>query len=92
MTMAGRCEVGDVLGIVDGDFVEIGRDVTAVAAAVAARLLAAGGELLTVVLGADVPDDLAAALTERVRRHPGAVEVQVLHGGQPRYPVLLGAE
>ena len=26
MTMAGRCEVGDVLGLVDGDFVEIGDD------------------------------------------------------------------
>ena len=24
MTMAGRCDVGDVLGLVDGDFVEIG--------------------------------------------------------------------
>ncbi|CAA9337241.1 MAG: Dihydroxyacetone kinase-like protein, phosphatase domain / Dihydroxyacetone kinase-like protein, kinase domain, partial [uncultured Friedmanniella sp.] len=92
MTMAGRCEVGDVLGVVDGDFVEIGDDVTAVATRVAGRLLASGGELLTVVLGADAPGGLAAALTAWVRRHPGAVEVQVLDGCQPRYPVLLGAE
>ncbi|GAA1822587.1 DAK2 domain-containing protein [Microlunatus capsulatus] len=92
MTMAGRCEVGDVLGVVDGDFVEIGDDVTAVATRVAARLLAPGGELLTVVLGAEAPAGLAEALTAWARRLPGAVEVQVLDGGQPRYPVLLGAE
>ena len=85
-------EVGDVLGVVDGDFVEIGDDVTAVATRVAARLLAPGGELLTVVLGAEAPAGLAEALTTWARRLPGAVEVQVLDGGQPRYPVLLGAE
>ncbi|HEY5787476.1 MAG TPA: DAK2 domain-containing protein, partial [Microlunatus sp.] len=31
MTMAGRCEVGDVLGLVDGDFVERGDDLIEVA-------------------------------------------------------------
>jgi DAK2 domain fusion protein YloV len=92
MTMAGRCEIGDVLGVVDGDFVEIGRDVTEVAGRIAGRLLAAGGELLTVVLGAEAPAGLVDALAARVRRHPGAVEVQVIDGGQVRYPVLLGSE
>ena len=92
MTMAGRCEVGDVLGVVDGDFVEIGRDVNSVAGRVAGRLLAVGGELLTVVLGAEAPPGLVEAVTARVRRHPSAVEVQVIDGGQPRYPVLLGLE
>ena len=38
MTMAGRCEVGDVLGLLDGDFVEIGDSVTEVAERVIARL------------------------------------------------------
>ena len=92
MTMAGRCEVGDVLGVVDGDFVEIGRDVTSVAGRIAGRLLAVGGELLTVVLGADAPAGLVEALHARARRHPSAVEVQVIDGGQVRYPVLLGSE
>ncbi len=92
MTMAGRCEVGDVLGIVDGDFLLVGDDVGAVAIQVAERLLAPGGELLTVVLGADAPPDLADTLTGWGSRHPGALDVQVLDGGQPRYLVLLGAE
>jgi DAK2 domain fusion protein YloV len=92
LTVAGRCEVGDVLGVVDGDPVEIGSDLTAVATRVAARLLASGGELLTLVLGAGAPATLPDALAAWLRERPGAVEVQVLDGGQPRYPVLLGAE
>lgn len=92
MTMAGRCDVGDVLGVVDGDFVEIGGSVVEVAGRVADLLLGTGGELLTVVLGAEAPAGLAASLTARARRHPNAVGVQVLDGGQPRYPVLMGAE
>ena len=91
-TGAAPCDVGDVLGLVDGECVEVGEDVAAVAARVAERLLTAGGELLTVVLGADAPAGLAGTLTDAVGRHPRAVEVQVLDGGQPRHPVLLGAE
>ena len=53
MTMAGRCETGDVLGLVEGDFVEIGDSVPEVAWSVVQRLLTAGGELLTLVGGAD---------------------------------------
>ncbi len=92
MTMTGRCEVGEVLGVVDGDFVLLGDDVGAVALQVAERLLAPGGELLTVVLGADAPPDLADTINGWASRRPGWLEVQVVDGGQPRYPVLLGAE
>ena len=83
---------GDVLGVVDGDFVEIGTDVTEVAVRVTARLLAAGGELLTVVLGAEAPPGLPDVLAAEARRRSGPVEVQVVEGGQLRYPVLLGSE
>jgi dihydroxyacetone kinase-like predicted kinase len=62
------------------------------AARVADRLLAGGGELLTVVLGAEAPAGLGDALTAHVaERHP-EVEVQVLDGGQPDALVLLGSE
>ena len=49
MTMAGPCRAGDVLGIVMGDFVEIGDSMADVAWAVVQRLLTPGGELLTLV-------------------------------------------
>ena len=62
-TMAGICQAGDVLGLVDGDVAVIGPDLTATAVAVLDRMLAAGGELVTLVLGAEAPG--------RRRRAPG---------------------
>ena len=59
---------------------------------VAERLLVAGGELLTLVRGIGADDDLLPALTARVRDWSRAVDVELLDGGQPRYPLLLGLE
>ncbi len=92
MTMAGRCEAGDVLGAVEGDFVEIGDSVNEVGWSVVRRLLSAGGELLTVICGAGADQALARDLHDRVRRHAPGVDVEVLDGGQPRYLLLLGLE
>ena len=92
MTMAGRCQPGDVLGAVEGDVVIIGTSLAEVAWQVVERLLAAGGELLTLVRGRDADDNLLPDLTARVRSWSRAVDVEVLDGGQPRYPLLLGLE
>ena len=92
MTMAGRCRAGDVLGVVMGDFVEIGDSVADVAWAVVERLLTPGGELLTLVPGAEVDDGLPEQLAERVRAAWPGVDVEVVDGGQARYPLLLGLE
>ena len=59
---------------------------------VAERLLVAGGELLTLVRGMDADDDLLPDLTARVRDWSRTIDVEVLDGGQPRYPLLLGLE
>jgi dihydroxyacetone kinase-like predicted kinase len=93
MTMAGPCEVGDVLGVIAGDFVEVGGDLFAVATAVLDRLLGGGGELVTIVAGAD---DAEGALATRCaayveEQHP-AVDVVVYDGGQERYPLLVSVE
>lgn len=92
MTMAGRCEVGDVLGAVEGDFIEIGRSPLEVSWVLLQRLLATGGELLTLVTGSEAPPELAAELTARVRTIDPGLEVEVLDGGQPRYLLLVGLE
>jgi hypothetical protein len=92
MTMAGPCRVGDVLGLVQGDFVEIGDSVVEVGWRVIERLLAAGGELLTLIGGADAE---TRALDELARRAVAAnrtLEVERLAGGQSRYLVLVGLE
>jgi DAK2 domain fusion protein YloV len=92
LTAVGRCHPGDVLGMVDGAVVAIGKDVGAVGAEVVARLLATGGELLTVIKGADGGAELAAAVEAAARQSWPDIEVSVIDGGQGTYPLLLGVE
>ncbi|MFG2515547.1 DAK2 domain-containing protein [Streptomyces sp. NPDC048584] len=91
-TMAGICQAGDVLGLVDGDVAVIGQDVTATAEAVLDRMLAAGGELVTLVLGDDAPEAVAAHLETRVREGYLAVDTVVYHGGRQGALLLIGVE
>ncbi|MGO4258826.1 DAK2 domain-containing protein [Marmoricola sp. RAF53] len=91
ITSAGPCEPGDVLGVLQGDFAVVGEDQFGVARDILQRLLAAGGELVTLVAGED-GDDLATRCAEWVEsEHPG-VDVLVYEGGQERYPLLLAVE
>jgi len=92
ITTAGVCQPGDVLGVVSGDFVEIGTDLLEVAMAVLARMLAIGGELVTVITGQDVPDGLSDSLLARVAEDHPQVDTVCYEGGQRRYPLLLGVE
>ena len=91
-TAAGRCEIGDALGLLDGEVVLIGSDVEQVAQDLLHRMLGGGGELVTVVLGADAAADAGIRLSTYLASSHPAVEVVLLHGGQPHYPFLLGVE
>ncbi|MFE5869949.1 DAK2 domain-containing protein [Streptomyces roseifaciens] len=91
-TMAGVCQAGDVLGLIDGDVAVIGSDLAATAATVLDRMLAAGGEMVTLVLGADVPDAVADGLERHVRGGHLAVDTVVYRGGQQAPPLLIGIE
>ncbi len=92
MTMAGPCRVGDTLGIVEGDFALVGGTLGDAAVDVVERLLAGGGELVTLVTGLDCTDDLVTRVSERLDRTRPEVELFVHAGGQPRYPLLIGVE
>ncbi len=91
MTMAGWCEPGDVLGVIAGDFAVVGAEATEVATEVLRRLLAGGGDLVTLVAGegADGLAEQAAAWVGETHPH---VDVVVYEGGQERYPLLLSVE
>ena len=91
MTTAGPCRTGDVLGVVHGDFAIVGEDLATVATAVLERLLAGGGELVTLVAGAD-SGDLAEHCEEWVGGTHPDVDVMVYDGGQDRYPLLMAVE
>jgi hypothetical protein len=44
------------------------------------------------ITGAEAPGELGGLLREYLAQRWPFVEVQVLHGGQPRYPLLVGVE
>ncbi|WP_130797662.1 DAK2 domain-containing protein [Streptomyces otsuchiensis] len=90
-TSAGICQAGDVLGLIDSDVAVIGADITDVATAVVERMLSAGGELVTLVVGADAPAGLAAELERWVRRSRLGVDTVVCAGRQAA-PLLIGVE
>ncbi len=92
VTMAGICRPGDVLGVVEGDFAVIGSDLLDVAIEVVGRMLSAGGELVTVVTGAEADASLAEGVQTWVRKTHLEADTVVYEGGQPRYPLLLGVE
>jgi dihydroxyacetone kinase-like predicted kinase len=91
-TMAGICQAGDVLGLIDGDVAVIGSDVTAVAGTVLDRMLAAGGELVTLVVGDEAPESVAEHLQARVRAAHLAVDTVVYRGGRQGALLLIGVE
>ncbi|MEV8567927.1 DAK2 domain-containing protein [Streptomyces sp. NPDC051322] len=91
-TTAGVCQAGDVLGLIDGDVAVIGTDLAGTAETVLQRMLAAGGELVTLVLGDGAPSTLADRLEAFVREGHLAVDTVVYRGGSQAAPLLIGVE
>jgi DAK2 domain fusion protein YloV len=81
---------GDWLGLTDGEPVAGGEDFAAVAFEVVARLLAEPRWLLTLLTGAEPPP--LDGFVDRLKASYPELEVEVHDGGQPHYPLLLGAE
>jgi dihydroxyacetone kinase-like predicted kinase len=92
LTMAGPCIPGDVLGIAAGDIAVVGNDVQAVARALVTKALSAGGELVTVVFGSDVTDEVRESLPRWIETTHPLVDVVTYDGGQPLWPLILGVE
>jgi dihydroxyacetone kinase-like predicted kinase len=104
LTSAGRCRPGDVLGSAEGDVVVLGTDPATVARELLDRLLSAGGELATVVVGADCDDGgrgggggpgltgLGDAVCAHLSAVHPTVEVVRYAGGPGAVPLLIGVE
>jgi hypothetical protein len=92
LTVAGRCRAGDVLALVDGEVNLSGADLLETCRRLLDRLLAGGGELVTLLSGEDAPADLCELLVGHVGQAWPFVEVQCYEGGQPHYPLLVGVE
>jgi dihydroxyacetone kinase-like predicted kinase len=91
-TMAGVCRPGQVMGHVENDVALIEDGQAPAAEAVLERMLSAGGEMVTLVIGDGAEPGMAEAVADRLReRHP-VVDVVVYEGGQIGYPLLIGVE
>jgi DAK2 domain fusion protein YloV len=92
VTVAGVARPGDAVALVEGEVNVIGPELLATCRHLLDRLLGAGGELVTLITGAGAPADLGDLLREYVCQRWPFVEVQVLAGGQPTYPLVVGVE
>ncbi len=92
LTAVGICGPGDVLGMIDGEVVDIGRGLLAVAFGIVDRLLGVGAELITVLVGDQAPPRTGELIEAHVRSRAPFTDVSVHHGGQCEHPVIIGVE
>lgn len=92
LTWAGACEPGDGLGIAADEVLIVGKDVATAGAGLIDLLLAAGGELVTVLTGAGVDAAVGEALAEHVHRQHLAAEIVTYHTGHRGDALLIGVE
>jgi len=90
LTSAGRCRPGDVLGSAEGDVVVIGADLAAVSCDLLDRLLSAGGEMATLLVGSD--EALGDAVCAHLSVAYPMIEVLRYDGGPSSIPLQVGVE
>jgi dihydroxyacetone kinase-like predicted kinase len=83
-------EAGKWLGLAEGDAVAGGETFDEAARAVLETLLAEPRSVLTLLTGTEAP--AVDRLVEELRESYPDLELDVHDGGQPHYPLLLGAE
>ncbi|GLZ35498.1 dihydroxyacetone kinase [Lentzea sp. NBRC 105346] len=98
ITWVGRCQPGDLLGMLDGEVVLIEpgppspENLSDLACRLVDRMLAGGGELVTLILGEACPEGLVDVLEDHLRVTHPEVEVTAYPGGQPDAVIFVGVE
>ena len=92
LTTVGPCQIGDVLGLVDGDIVVLGKDVVTVIRELLRGMLVVGGELVTLVAGLEAGSEITDGIPEWVQHEFPLVEISSYDGGQPLWPLIIGVE
>jgi dihydroxyacetone kinase-like predicted kinase len=90
LTSAGTCRPGDVLGSAEGDVLVIGSDLAAVSRDILDRLLSAGGEMATLVVGPD--GGLGDAVCSHLATQHPTIEVTRYDGGPEGILLQVGVE
>lgn len=82
----------DLLTIIDGRIRSVEQSPEAAVIACADRLLGAGGEVMTVVTGTQLPDGAVDALLRHVDTRHSLVTVDIVHSEHPEGLAVLGVE
>jgi DAK2 domain fusion protein YloV len=97
LTWAGTCEPGNGLGIAGDEVLIVAPDVASAATGLIDLLLAAGGELVTALIGAGIGgesevDALRKRLLAHVHDHHPGIELMTYHTGHRGDALLMGVE
>ena len=82
----------DMLGLLDNQLVNVGRQAEAVALDVLARLNADESEILTIYFGQDSTPDQVEALAAAIRARYPNLTIENYAGGQPHYHYIISLE
>ena len=97
LTWAGRCQPGDGLGIAGDEVLIVATDAAAAAIGLLDLLLASGGDLVTVLVGAGIEADADATAVGDILKdhvhdnHPGT-ELMIYRTGHRGDALLIGVE
>ena len=92
LTWAGTCEPGDGLGIAGDEVLVVASDVGAAAIGLTDLLLGSGGELVTLLMGAEADPAVADVLAEHLRRRQPGTEFARYRTGHRGDVLLIGVE
>ncbi len=83
---------GDILGLADGNIWCAGPQVEPVVKETLEGMGTAERELLTLYYGVDTTAQEAGEMADKIQEWYPHLEIEVIHGGQPHYFYILGAE
>jgi DAK2 domain fusion protein YloV len=83
---------GACIGLVGGELCSVGESVAEVAVGIAAEFLDNGVDIITLLRGEDMGEEEVLEIADLIRGLDGEVEVEIRYGGQPMYPLQMGAE
>ena len=83
---------GDIMGIGDSGMLAVGQEIEATVMETVDRMVDEDSELISVYFGADVSEEDAEALVEKIQEAYPDCEVELNNGGQPVYYYLLSVE
>lgn len=87
-----KIEEGDLIGMVDGEIVQSGKDINAVLDGLVKNMMRDDGEYITIFYGADVAKEDAEVFASRVSQTYSNADIVLQYGGQPLYYYLISVE